>query len=175
MAARVGVGVSPAQAGIQGLRRGAMEGGVSFRQRCVKFLRRFGIFRGSSATVREAFRCRQRSLSPIGNWLRPPYHRPPGCHDVLFTIGMGLARGKAAARGKGAEGILLFGSDAGEVLVADQLPVGGASLDVVHRSWPTAQHRSEQAAMGLVDATQQAFAHIGRHPDAVSPRPMRIN
>jgi toxin ParE1/3/4 len=29
---------------------------------------------------------------------------------------------------------------------------------------------SEQAAMGFVDAIEQAFAHIGRHPTTGSPR-----
>jgi toxin ParE1/3/4 len=29
---------------------------------------------------------------------------------------------------------------------------------------------SEQAAMGFVDAIEQALAHIGRHPDTGSPR-----
>ena len=37
------------------------------------------------------------------------HHRSLGLHHVLFAIGVELARGKSAAGGQGAKGVLLFG------------------------------------------------------------------
>ena len=81
------------------------------------------------------------------------HHRPLGFHDVLFAIGVELARGKAAAGGQGAKGILLLGREAREVLVADQPVVGGGDEHVLHRLGPPAQHH----LVGIDQAAQHGL------------------
>ena len=81
------------------------------------------------------------------------YHWALSLHDVFFAVGVQLARGKSAAGGQRAKGILLLSGQARKVLVTDQPVVCGGNEDVFHRLGTTAQHH----LVGINEAAQHGL------------------